>query len=259
MSPKKLSATAFEQLPGIAHGWFTRQGGVSEGIYAGLNAGLGSNDNPDHVRENRERVKLAMGASDLLTVHQYHSADVVDVEGPFDGPPPKADAMVTAMPGIALGILTADCGPMLFADADAGVIGAAHAGWGGAFGGVIETTLEAMVRMGADRDRIVAALGPTLAQASYEVGPEFVRRFTDADPANDRFFHQPEDAPRPFFDLPGFVAHRVDSAGITADRFVDLARDTYAEPELFYSYRRSVHRKEADYGRLIAAIMLTGG
>lgn len=258
MSLTKLSATAFENLPGITHGWFTRQGGVSGGIYAGLNAGLGSGDELDKVRENRERVRAAMGAAHLLTVHQYHSAEVVRVEGPFSGPAPKADAMVTNRPGIALGILTADCGPLLFADSEAGVIGAAHAGWGGAVGGVIEATLAAMTDLGAHRDRIVAALGPTLAQASYEVGPEFVERFTDRDPGNARFFHHPEGAPRPFFDLPAYIGHRAVRAGMTPDRFADLARDTYAEPDLFYSYRRSVHRKEPDYGRLIAAIMLTG-
>ena len=258
MSPKKLSATAFEALPGIQHGWFTREGGVSEGIYEGLNAGLGSDDNPDHVRQNRERVREAIGADHLLTVHQYHSADVIQVEKPFDGPAPKADAMVTDRPGIALGILTADCGPMLFVDPDAHVIGAAHAGWGGAFGGVVEATLDAMTGLGAHRDRIIVGLGPTLAQASYEVGPEFVERFTEADAGNSRFFRQPDGAPRPFFDLPGYVAQRVAAAGISTDRFTDLARDTYAEPGLFFSYRRSVHRKEPDYGRLIAAIMLTG-
>ena len=259
MSLKKLSATAFDALPGVAHGWFTRKGGVSKGIYQGLNAGPGSKDDPAHVHDNRERVRNVMGADHLLTVHQYHSADVVTVERPFDGPPPKADAMVTDRPGIALGILTADCGPLLFADPDARVIGAAHAGWGGAFGGVIQSTLAAMEALGAARERIIAALGPTLAQKSYEVGPEFVERFTGDDPENERFFHQPDGAPRPFFDLPAYIAARMESAGIPAERFSDLARDTYAEPDLFYSYRRSVHRKEADYGRLIAAIMLKEG
>ncbi|WP_417518251.1 peptidoglycan editing factor PgeF [Minwuia sp.] len=258
MSLKKLSAPALEALTGVRHGWYTRAGGVSEGIYAGLNAGLGSDDDPANVAENRRRVAADMGADHLLTVHQHHSPDVFLVDGPFDGAPPKADAMVTRTPGIALGILTADCGPVLFADPEAAVIGAAHAGWGGAFGGVLEATLEAMEKLGALRDRIVAALGPTLAQASYEVGPEFLERFTDADPDNRRFFRQPADAPRPFFDLPGYIAARMAAAGIPADRFTDLARDTYAEAELFYSYRRSVHRKEPDYGRLIAAIMLTG-
>jgi YfiH family protein len=259
MSLTKLSATAFEGLPGLAHGWFTRQGGVSGGIYAGLNAGLGSKDDPEHVRQNRELVRESLNAGHLLTVHQYHSAEVVHVEQPFDdAAPPKADAMVTDRPGIALGILTADCGPMLFADAEAGVIGAAHAGWGGAFGGVIEATLLAMTDLGASRDRVVVALGPTLAQVSYEVGPEFLERFTDVDALSARFFSQPKKAPRPFFDLPGYVAHRVQAAGIGPERYTDLARDTYAEPDLFYSYRRSVHEHEPDYGRLIAAIMLTG-
>lgn len=259
MSLTKLSATALEDLPGLAHGWFTRQGGVSRGIYAGLNAGPGSRDNPDHVEQNRELVRRAMGAAHLLTVHQHHSADVVRVEQPFGMPRPKADAMVTDKPGIALGILTADCGPMLFADVQSGVIGAAHAGWGGAFGGVIEATLAAMSDLGASRDRIIVALGPTLAQASYEVGPEFVDRFIENETENLRFFDQPNGAIRPFFDLPAFIAHRIHAAGIPPGHFSDLARDTYAEPGLFYSYRRSVHTKEPDYGRLIAAIMLTGG
>lgn len=252
----KLSAPSIEALPGVAHAFFTRRGGVSGGIYTSLNAGLGSNDIAAHVAENRRRMTQTLGADHLVTVHQHHSADVVVVGAPFDGPAPKADAMVTRVPGLALGILTADCGPLLFADAEAGVIGAAHAGWGGAFGGVIEATLAAMEEQGARRDRIVVALGPTLAQVSYEVGPEFVARFEMADPANRAFFHRPVNAPRPFFDLPAYITHRLERAGIGADQFADLKRDTYAEPRLFFSYRRSVHRNESDYGRLVAAIML---
>jgi len=258
MSLKKLTAPALEALHGVVHAYFTREGGVSSGIYAGLNGGLGSGDDRANVIENRRRMAGALGADHLLSLYQHHSADVVMVDRPFGDERPKADAMVTNTPGLALGILTADCGPLLFADPEAGVIGAAHAGWGGAFKGVIGATVEAMERLGADRVRITAALGPTLAQASYEVGPEFVERFTNDDSANADLFHQPDGAPRPFFDLPAYIARRIRDAGIAAENYTDLARDTYAEPELFYSYRRSVHRKEEDYGRLVSAIMLQG-
>lgn len=254
MSPTKLSAPDLDRLDGIAHGFFTRRGGVSRGIYDSLNGGQGSADDATAVTENRRRIAASLGVPHLVTVHQHHSPDVVHVTAPFDGARPKADAMVTDRPGLALGILTADCGPLLLADAIAGVIGGAHAGWGGALHGVVEATLAAMERLGARRERITAVLGPTLAPASYEVGPEYRQRFTDADPANDRFFHQPAGAPRPFFDLPAYIAARARRAGI-AD-FTDLGRDTYAEPALFYSYRRSVHLGEPDYGRLVSAIAL---
>lgn len=258
MSLKKLTAPALEALSGVAHAYFTRAGGVSTGIYAGLNGGPGSGDDRDHVAENRRRIAEALGADHLLSLHQHHSADVVTVEQPFGDERPKADAMVTRAPGLALGILTADCGPLLFADPEAGVIGAAHAGWGGAFKGVVGATVEAMERLGARRARITAALGPTLAQESYEVGPEFVERFVGQDPAHAELFHQPDGAPRPFFDLPAYIARRIRDAGIGDGNYTDLARDTYAEADLFYSYRRSVHKKEDDYGRLVSAIMLRG-
>ncbi|MEC9345718.1 MAG: peptidoglycan editing factor PgeF [Pseudomonadota bacterium] len=254
MSPTKLSAAELDAIDGVVHGFFTRRGGVSGGIYASLNGGQGSADTAGAVAENRARIAAALGVPHLVTVHQHHSPDVVHVTAPFDGARPKADAMVTDRPGLALGILTADCGPLLFADPAAGVIGGAHAGWGGALNGVIETTVDAMERLGARRARMSVVLGPTLARASYEVGPEYRQRFLDADPDNARFFHQPADAPRPFFDLPAYIGARVARAGV--GRFRDLARDTYAEPELFYSYRRSVHRNEPDYGRLVSAIAL---
>lgn len=253
---KTLSAGTLEGLRGVRHAFFTRDGGVSGGIYQGLNGGQGSKDDPAAVAENRRLMAGALDADHLITVYQHHSPDVVHVTAPFPDGAPKADAMVTATPGLALGVLTADCGPLLMADPEAGVIGAAHAGWGGAIGGVIENTLAAMEGLGASRARIRVALGPTLAQPSYEVGEEYRARFVAHDPDNARFFHQPEEAPRPFFDLPGYIAKRVLAAGIHAERFDDLARDTYAEPELFYSYRRSVHRGESDYGRLVAAVML---
>ncbi|PJK29987.1 peptidoglycan editing factor PgeF [Minwuia thermotolerans] len=254
---KTLTAATLEGLPGLAHGFFTRRGGVSQGIYGSLNAGPGSGDDPAAVAENRERVARALGAAHLVTVHQHHSADVVRVDGPFTGPRPKADAMVTDRPGLALGVLSADCGPLLMADPEAGVIGAAHAGWGGALKGIIGNTIDAMETLGADRARIRVALGPALAQPSYEVGPEYRARFVADDPRNERFFSQPDGAPRPFFDLPGYIAARVMATGVAPAHFADLARDTYAEPGLFYSYRRSVHHGEPDYGRLVAAVMLT--
>ncbi|MDF1721503.1 MAG: peptidoglycan editing factor PgeF [Minwuia sp.] len=249
-----LSSPDLAALPGIAHAFFTRRGGVSRKIYAGLNAGAGSNDDPMAVMINRDRARRHLGARRLTTVHQHHSPDVVVVTDPFDGPAPKADAMVSRTPGMALGILSADCGPLLFADAEAGVVGAAHSGWKGALDGVLQATVNAMEALGADRSRIVVTLGPTLAQASYEVGPEFQARFYDQAADNARFFHQPDSAPRPFFDLPAFIAFQAGKAGVGI--FRDLARDTYREPDLFYSYRRSVHAQEPDYGRLISAIVL---
>jgi hypothetical protein len=249
-----LSSPDLAALPGIAHAFFTRRGGVSRRIHAGLNCGPGSSDDPMAVSINRDRVRRHMGALHLLTVHQHHSPDVITVAGPFDGPRPKADAMVTRTPGIALGVLSADCGPLLFADAEAQVVGAAHAGWKGALTGVLQATVAAMEALGARRDRISVTLGPTLARQSYEVGPEFRDRFLADDAENERFFGQSDDAPRPFFDLPGFIRHQAAMADVAG--FHDLARDTYAEPDLFYSYRRSVHREEPDYGRLISAIML---
>ncbi|WP_416898162.1 MAG: peptidoglycan editing factor PgeF [Minwuia sp.] len=257
MSLTKLSATPLEALTGVAHGYYTRQGGISGGIYASLNGGMGSSDDAGNVVENRSRIAGDIGAAHLVTLFQCHSADVVAVDGPFDGDAPKADAMVTRTPGVALGILTADCGPLLFADPEAGVIGAAHAGWGGAFKGVIAATVDAMEGLGAERGRILAALGPTLARKSYEVGPEFVERFTTDDAENARFFVHPEGAPRPYFDLPGYIARQAGDAGVRPENYTDLGRDTYADEDLFYSYRRSVHRNEPDYGRLVAAIMLT--
>ncbi|MDF1734138.1 MAG: peptidoglycan editing factor PgeF [Minwuia sp.] len=254
MSLTTLSSPDLTGLPGIAHGFFTRKGGVSRKIHAGLNCGPGSTDDPMAVTINRDLVRRHFGARHLLTVHQHHSADVVTVTDRFDGPRPKADAMVTQVPRLALGVLSADCGPLLFADAGAQVIGAAHSGWKGALDGVLQATVAAMEALGARRDRISVTLGPTLAQASYEVGPEFRDRFEGAGAENARFFRQPDDAPRPFFDLPAFIRHQAEMVGVA--HFHDLARDTYPEPDLFYSYRRSVHRGEADYGRLISAIML---
>lgn len=246
-----------KDLPGVRHGFFTRVGGVSEGIYAGLNGGLGSSDDPANVAENRKRMadQLKVTPSHLVTVHQVHSPDVAIVREPWDSASrPKADAMVTATPGIALGVTTADCGPVLFADPQARVIGAAHAGWQGALTGVMETTLAEMEKLGAARGRVVAALGPTISGRNYEVGPEFVARFTDDDPDNARFFSPSARAGHSMFDLPGFIGKRLKAAGVAA--FDDLALCTYADAGNFYSYRRSVHRGEKDYGRHVHAIVL---
>jgi YfiH family protein len=240
---------------GIRHGYFTRTGGVSEGIYESLNIGTGSHDDPDKVRENRRRVAAWMGVAPklLLTAYQIHSPDVLTVRGPFKGERPKADALVTDRPGVALGVSTADCGPVLFADVEAHVIGAAHAGWKGAFTGVLENTVTAMEKLGAGRDRIVAVLGPSIGPRNYEVGPEFIERFESDDPGNRRYFAPSPTAGRAMFDLNAYTVDRLISAGVRAEK---LDRCTYAEEDLFFSYRRTTHRGEADYGRQISAIVL---
>jgi YfiH family protein len=240
---------------GIRHGYFTRVGGVSGGIYRGLNIGTGSSDDQTQVAENRRRVADWMGvpSSHLLTAHQIHSPDVVIAREPFSSERPKADAIVTDRPGIAVGASTADCGPVLFADAEVRIIGAAHAGWKGALSGVLENTIAAMEGLGARRERIVAVLGPSIGPENYEVGPEFVARFVDADADNIRYFAPAAKSGHAMFDLNLYTVDRLTRAGVTADR---LGRCTYAEEDLFYSYRRTVHRKEPDYGRQISAIVL---
>jgi len=252
-----LQAPSLGKLPRIRHGFFTREGGVSRGIYASLNGGVGSSDAPDNVAENRARMAAALGVAPerLLTAYQIHSPDVVVANVPWTPDTrPRADAIVTRTPRLAIGVSTADCGPLLFADADAGVIGAAHAGWRGAFTGVIEATVAAMERLGAARARIVAALGPAIRQPNYEVGPEFIARFTAADADNARFFTPSERAGHAMFDLAGYIADRVQRAGIV--EFEDLALCNYAEPERFFSYRRTTQRGEPDYGRHVNAIAL---
>lgn len=241
---------------GVSHGFFTRAGGVSEGVYATLNGGAGSSDDPLAVAENKRRMARALGVADesLLIPYQIHSADAVAVDGPWSERP-RCDALVTATRGVALGVTGADCGIVLFCDADAGVIGAAHAGWKGALDGVLDSTLEQMERLGASRPAIRAALGPTIGKASYEVGPEFADRFHAADAANARWFAASVKPGKFMFDLPGYICARLRAAGCG---FVeDLGLDTYADAERFYSYRRSVHRGEPDFGRLVAAIALT--
>jgi len=239
----------------ILHGFFGRAGGVSQGmLYRGLNVGLGSKDRPEDVRENRTRVAnwFGAGADHLATLYQVHSPDVVTVTDPSGGRP-HADGQVTNQPGIVLGILTADCGPVLFADAEAGVIGAAHAGWKGAFDGVLENTIDAMVKLGAKREQIVASLGPSISQQNYEVGPEFVDRFTARDPDRAKFFVPSEKPGHSMFDLPGLTTKRLTDAGVTAE---NLDMCTYADEERFFSYRRTTHRSEPDYGRQISAISI---
>lgn len=252
-----LTAPSLSSL-GIRHAFFTREGGVSQGIYASLNGGVGSSDEPAHVAENRRRMARALNVDDnqLATVHQIHSADVVVAERVWEVEArPRADAIVTRTRGLAIGVTTADCGPVLFAEPRAHVIGAAHAGWRGAFAGVLDATIAAMEQLGANRDRMLVALGPMIRQRNYEVGPEFVRNFCDHDPANARFFHDAERDGHALFDLPGYIVSRLRRAGI--GRIDDIGLCTYAEPDRFYSYRRSVHRDEPDYGRHINAIVLS--
>jgi len=240
---------------GIKHGFFTRVGGVSEGIYSGLNIGTGSSDDPVKVAENRRRVAAWMGVAPekLLSVHQVHSPDVVIATQAFAGPRPKADAIVTDQPGLALGTSTADCGPVLFVDETARVIGAAHAGWKGAFTGVLENTVAAMETLGAVRERIIAVLGPSIGPVNYEVGPEFIDRFVEADPANAAYFVASQRDGHAYFDLNRYTVDRLRKTGVEAEA---MNRCTYDEEDLFYSYRRTTHRKEADYGRQISAIVL---
>lgn len=241
---------------GIEHGFFTRQGGVSDGIYRGLNVGSGSKDEPAKVAENRRRVAQALRAplSHLVTVHQVHSPDVITVDAPFDGERPKADAMVTATPGIVIGSLSADCGPILFADPDARVIGAAHAGWRGAISGVLENTVEAMIALGARRERIEAVLGPTIGPENYEVGQEFYDQFAGTDRKYTSFFRDGSRSDRFMFDLWSFILHRLEGTGVNASA---LRLCTYADEDRFFSYRRTTHRNEPDYGRQISAITIT--
>jgi len=241
---------------GIRHAFFTREGGVSTGIYASLNGGSGSADDKAAVTENRARMaeRLGVAPSHLVSLYQVHSADVEIVTGPWTGDRPKADAMVSVAPGVALGVSTADCGPILFADSEAKVIGAAHAGWKGAFTGIVAATVTAMEKLGARRERIVAVLGPTISGRAYEVGPEFIERFKAANATYSRFFTGSERPAHAMFDLPAFIALKAQEAGI--GRFVDLALCTYGDEQRFFSYRRTTHRAEADYGRLISAVAL---
>ncbi|CZT35767.1 peptidoglycan editing factor PgeF [Rhizobium sp. 9140] len=239
----------------VAHGFFTRKGGVSEGLYEGLNVGLGSRDDRAHIEENRARVAawFCQPVERLATVHQIHSPDVVTIGDDYDGTRSEADALVTATPGIVLGVLSADCGPILFADPQAGVVGAAHAGWKGALTGVLENTISAMVALGATRETIIACLGPSIGPDNYEVGPEFVERFLAHDAGYAPFFTPSTRADHAMFDLPGLTAARLLAAGVKAEK-LDLC--TYEDEARFFSYRRTTHRGEPDYGRQISAISI---
>jgi purine-nucleoside/S-methyl-5'-thioadenosine phosphorylase / adenosine deaminase len=242
--------------PDIGHGFFTREGGRSTGIYEGLNVGLGSRDDTQTVQDNRRLALAGLGANHafLATLHQTHSSDIVNIEAPWhDATRPIADGAVTNQPGIVLGILTADCGPVLFADGAAGVVGAAHAGWKGAIGGVLENTIAAMEAIGARRNRIVAMLGPTISRDNYEVGAEFVDRFLGESPENKAYFSGSPKEGHAMFDLPAYILSRLRRAGLDPRWTGDC---TYDEPARFYSFRRATHRGEPDYGRQLSAIMI---
>ena len=254
MTVEVIRATALGVVP---HGFLGRSGGVSGGILAGLNAGWGSGDDRESITENRLRaVDAVLPGARLVTVHQIHSADVVEAGDWPDDNRPSADALVADRPGTLLGILTADCAPILLADRDAGVIGAAHAGWRGAVAGVALSTIAAMEKLGARRDRIAAAVGPCIAKANYEVDHAFAERLIAAAPDNERFF---TDGPagKPHFDLESFVVASLAAAGIA--RIEALGLDTYADPDRFYSYRRATHLGEPDYGRQLSLIGLAHG
>jgi hypothetical protein len=251
-----LASPLLSAVPGLRHAFFTREGGVSNGIYGSLNAGIGSQDDPASVTENRRRMAEQIGVlpTHFLTVHQTHSPDVIVATQPWEnGSRPKADAIVTRTEGLAIGATAADCGPILLADAGARVIGAAHAGWKGALTGILEAAIAAMEKLGAERGRMIAAIGPLIRQPSYEVGGEFVERFIEADAENALFFLPSVRTGHSMFDLAGYIRRRLETAGILI--IDDVGVDTYAD-ENFFSYRRSVHRKEPDYGRHVHAIML---
>ena len=243
-------------LDGVAHGFLGRRGGLSTGVHAGLNVGIGSDDDVNTVTRNRLlAAEAVLPRAPLQTLYQIHSAEAVTILSPFDeGVRPRGDALVTNRPGLALGILTADCAPVLFADAQAGIVGAAHAGWKGALGGITDATIFAMEAIGADRSRIVAAVGPCIARASYEIDAGFLRRFCEDDPANERFFADGRDG-RQQFDLESYVVARLAGAGI--GRIEALGLDTYADEDRFFSYRRATHRGQASYGRQISVIGLS--
>jgi len=255
--PEPIRAEALDRTKRVRHGFFSRRGGVSAGIFDSLNCGNGSRDEADNVAENRARAARALGAEpgNLVTAYQSHGCEVTVVEKPWKrGGEPPVDGMVTKEPGIVLGILAADCGPILFADEAAGVIGAAHAGWKGALTGIIEATVAAMVELGADQARIAAVLGPCIGAQSYEIGPEFRERFTSEEPGNDAYFQASTRAGHHLFDLPGYIEARLAGLGLAAVEI--LAADTRPDSSDFFSYRRACLNDETDYGRNISAIVL---
>jgi polyphenol oxidase len=257
MSAAQFLTAESLRIPGVAHGFFTRLGGVSQGVYASLNGGVGSRDTPEAVTENRARIAAGLGSAPerLAVPFQVHSPDAVAITKLWpESARPRCDALVTATPGLALGVTGADCGMILFADQRARVIGAAHAGWKGALTGVVEATVTAMERLGAQRSDIVAALGPCIGHRSYEVGPEFVATFEGAGDDTARYFAPSRRAGHSMFDLNAYIAERAARARV--GRFEDLRLDTYAEERRFFSYRRATHRKEPDYGRLLSVIVM---
>jgi polyphenol oxidase len=254
----RLCASSLAAIGGVAHGFFTRQGGVSGGIFASLNCGPGSNDDAANVQENRARVAEILGAkpSRLLTVFQKHSATAVIAKTPWEAAKtPEADAIVTATPGLAIGVLTADCAPVLFCDREARVVGAAHAGWRGALSGIVDATVKSMQKLGAKPEHIVAVIGPAISQKAYEVGADYRDSFVAEEPESAAFFATDEGSGEPHFDLPGYVAERLKRAGVGT--ISDLGLCTYCEESRLFSYRRSQHHGDPDYGRQISAILLT--
>jgi polyphenol oxidase len=241
--------------PGVAHGFFTRGGGYSTGVFASLNCGLGSGDDPELVLKNRDVVARALGVEHVATAHQVHSADVVEVTSPWaNDQRPKVDGLVSCTKGVALGVLTADCGPVLFADDNALVIGACHAGWKGALHGVAAATVASMERLGAKRTNITAVLGPTISKVAYEVGPEFPASFLRQSSAHGQYFAPSTKEGHFMFDLPGYLRDQMKTLGLKS--VIDLGLCTYSDEARFYSYRRATHRGETDYGRLMSAIAL---
>jgi hypothetical protein len=249
LTSKRLDA------PGVRHAFFTRRGGVSEGIYASLNVGLGSKDDPDAVIENRARCAAHFGAETIVTAYQVHSATALVADGPWPAGPPQADGVVSAVPGVVCGALAADCAPVLFADPQARIVAACHAGWKGALTGIVEATVARMEALGADRNRLRAAVGPCIGPRSYEVGVEFLERFLHFDPAYGRFFSTAAAVEKRMFDLPAFVLARLAAAGVSGAEWV--GHDTCAETDDFFSNRRAFKTGESDYGRLMSAIVLT--
>lgn len=252
-----LKSETLAHLAGIEHGFFTREGGVSQGVYASLNAGIGSGDAKERVAENRARMAAALGCppQNLLSAYQIHSPTVVVAREPWaPDMRPRADGIVTQVPGLAIAVSTADCGPVLLADAHARVIGVAHAGWRGALTGIIEATIAAMEGLGAARTRIHAALGPMIRQVNYEVGADLVTSFTSADPQSARYFAPGSRSNHAQFDLAGYISGRLHRARIGG--YADLGLCTYADAERFFSFRRTTHRGEPDYGRHLSAIVL---
>jgi YfiH family protein len=252
--PPVLTSRLLE-VDGVRHAFFTRAGGVSSGIYSSLNTGLGSDDDPKAVRENRRRCAARFDAEAIVTVYQVHSATAVVADGPWPDEPPHADGVVSTTPGLVCGALAADCAPILLADPQGRVVAAAHAGWKGALGGIVEATVEQMVSQGAQRGRLRAAVGPCIGPGSYEVGLEFVERFIEANPAFEGFFGPGRSRDKRMFDLPAFVLGRLAVAGVGLCEWV--GRDTCAEPDQFFSNRRALLRRQPDFGRLMSAIALT--